>query len=315
MIGNSNPPLLSIIVVIVSDTTRARRSAAHLKTCLAALTSGNGNPPTEIIVPYLPHVAGIDDLKELYPHVTFIPVENIPVGGSGGSREHHDILRARGLAAARGEIIGLLEDHAVPDRQWSDCLVTAHSTWYADYAAVGGAIENDIDRALNWAVYFCDFSKYQNPVPEGASPFASDANVGYKRTALEAIRPVWQEAFHETAVNWALAERGLKLALSREVVVSQHRTDLRLGDAMKERYVWGRSYAATRSQLLGTPQRWLHAVLTPVLPFLLVTRMALVTLKRKRHIPAFIQALPLSLALTLCWSCGEFVGYVTGRTR
>ena len=31
--------------------------------------------------------------------------------GGGGSREHHDELRARGLAVARGAVVALIEDH------------------------------------------------------------------------------------------------------------------------------------------------------------------------------------------------------------
>ena len=74
---------------------------------------------------------------------------------------------------------------------------------------MGGAIENSIDRPLNWAVYFCDFLRYQTPLPDGESALASDANVSYKRTALQAIQPVWRDVFHETSVNAALRARGI----------------------------------------------------------------------------------------------------------
>ena len=78
-------------------------------------------------------------------------------------------------------------------------------------------------------MYFCDFGKYQNPVPAGETAFASDANVAYKRSALDAIKPVWKEKFHETSVNWALREHGGKLVLSPDMVLYQHRLGLRLG--------------------------------------------------------------------------------------
>jgi hypothetical protein len=73
---------------------------------------------------------------------------------------------------------------------------------------VGGAIENGIGRPLNWAVYFCDFLPYQNPVPLGESAIASDACVSYKRAALESTRTIWQEIFHEWSGNGALRSRG-----------------------------------------------------------------------------------------------------------
>jgi hypothetical protein len=124
-----------------------------------------------------------------------------PIGG----REHHDVLRARGLAAAHGDLVGLLEVHARPDPQWCASVAAAHRQ---PYAAVGGAIENGVDRPLNWAVYYCDFGRYQNPVPAGETLFASDANVTYKRAALEGVRPSWQESFREVVVNRALTSLG-----------------------------------------------------------------------------------------------------------
>jgi len=76
---------------------------------------------------------------------------------------------------------------------------------------------------LNWAAYFCDLGKYQNPVRPGRTPFASAVNVSYKRAALESIRPVWHDSFNETRVNGELLRRGEALALAPEVVVRQFR--------------------------------------------------------------------------------------------
>lgn len=305
-------PLLSVVVVIVSDTTDQRQDVAHLAGCLQSLAEQVEAPPMEIIVPYAPPVEGIEDLQRHKPQVVFVPVDDLraPVGG-GASREHHDELRARGLELAKGDLVGLLEDHSRPDPHWSARAVKGHSHEYRDYAGVGGAIENGVDRSLNWAVYFCDFAKYQNPVTDGESAFASDANVIYKRSALDAIRPVWQESFHETAVNWALASRGERLALSCGVVVFQRREHLQLASAIKERFVWGRSYAGTRSRLLGGAKRWVCAAAAPVIPGVLTGRMALGVLRKGRNRGAFLKALPLIGLLTVSWSLGEWLGYVT----
>ena len=184
-VGN---PALSVVVAIVSDTTD-RPDVSHLEPCLAALTQQSGAPAMEIIVPYHPSVDGIARVRERYPDVRFMEVADLRTyTGQGGSREHHDELRARGLAVARGTIVALIEDVGLPAPDWSASVVEAHRQ---PFAAVGGAIENGIDRPLNWAVYFCDFLRYQNPLPEGESAIASDANVSYKRAALESIRPVW----------------------------------------------------------------------------------------------------------------------------
>jgi hypothetical protein len=304
-------PRLSVVVVIVSDTTAARCGTSHLSGCLHALQEQVSPPSMEVIVPHHLQVDGIEDLRREFPNVRFLPVADLRTfhGLGKANREHHDELRARGMRAARGEIIGLLEDHARPDPNWCQEVVAEHEK---GYAAVGGAIENGIDRALNWAVYFCDFGKYQNPVPAGESGFASDANVAYKREALEAIRTTWSDVFREPRVNHALMERGEKIALSPRVVVSQYRAGLLLGSALHERYVWGRSYAAARSAELG-PRRLVLALLSPVLPPMLLLRMWRNNLRKGRATGAFLKALPVTALLLVSWSAGEFAGYLMGE--
>ena len=182
-------------------------------------------------------------------------------------------------------------------------------------AAVGGAIENGVDRPLNWAVYFCDFLRYQNPLAAGESSTLSDANVSYKQVALESIRPIWQEIFHEASVNGALRSRGETLVLAPDVVLYQHRLRLGLSAALKERFVWGRSYAATRAGLAGTRRRMFWAVFAPLLPGLMMARMTLMAWKKRRTMGVFLKALPITTALAVSWSSGEFIGYATGRAN
>jgi len=300
-------PVLSVVVVIVSDTTADRASVSDLEGCLTALRQQIGAPPTEVIVPYHQNTDGIEALAARFPEVRFVAVTAPEIAARrAGSREHHDALRAHGLATARAALLALLEDHARPDAHWSANIVAAHQ---ADGAAVGGAIENGVDRPLNWAVYFCDFAKYQNPLPAGDSAFASDANSAYKRSALESVRSLWQKSFHETVVNDALLSAGKKLRLSPDIVVYQHRSDLRLGSALYERFVWGRSYARTRSTLLSPTRRLLYALLSPLLPLVMMRRIAAIAWQRRRNFGKFVRAAPLAALLACGWSIGECVGY------
>jgi hypothetical protein len=311
-VAKPDQPILSVVVAIVSDTT-GRCDTAHLLPCLAGLTKQSGAPPIEIIVPYHPGIEGMEQVRRQYPGVKLIAVPDLQTYlGQGGNREHHDELRARGLAAATGEIVALIEDHGIVSPDWAATLIEAHKR---PCAAIGGAIENGIDQSLNWAVYFCDFLRYQNPLPDGDSFIASDANVTYKRTALESIRGVWKEIFHESAVNEALRTRGERITLAPKVVLYQHRLGLSLASAVKKRFVWGRSYAATRAGLVDTPKRIFWAVFSPALPPLMLTRMTLMAFQKRRTFGAFLQALPLTSVLIVGWSCGELVGYLTGRAN
>ena len=125
--SESQSPLLSVVVAIVSDTTDSRSDASHLDSCLQALSQQIDAPPMEIIVPYHGNVSGIESMKAhiltsssspltiLKPILPKVEVANITMS-----------FAPRGLAVARGEIIGLLEDHGRSDPHWCARMVEAH---------------------------------------------------------------------------------------------------------------------------------------------------------------------------------------------
>jgi hypothetical protein len=304
-----NKPQLSVVVVIVSDTLSDLPDASSLRGCLEALHRQVNPPPLEVIVPYHPRTAGIDSLKIAFPAVTFLCADDLSTLQVRGDQRHHQELRARGVACAHGDIVGLIEDVGRPDPLWCSEAVRVHGL---DYAAVGGAIENDVDRPLNWAVYFCDFGRYQNPLVEGPASFASDANITYKRHALDSVRPIWQRAFHEPDVNAALLARDQRVGLSPRLIIHQHRTGLNASSALKERVIWARSYAANRSKMLGSLRRGAYLTLSLFLPIILLSRMTLNVIRKGRTVGAFVRALPLTACLTAAWAWGEMLGYLTG---
>jgi hypothetical protein len=304
------PIELSVVVVVVSDTVDRRANASLLAGSLAALESQIDPPSTEVIVPYHPLTRGIDEVKRRFAKIRFIEIGDIAgVSDEKPGREHHDILRARGLAAARGEIVALLEDHGRADPHFSRRVVEAHRS---GRAAVGGAMDNEVDRALNWAVYFCDFGRYQNPVHAGEAATVSDANVSYDRSALSRVVSVWRDAFREPAVNAALTDSGVKLYLDPGVIVSQNRGELSLGTALRERFVWARSYAVERSRGATLSRRFVYAAMSPALPVILTSRMTLAAARKRTRLRQFVRALPFTLVLTAGWAAGEAVGYLTG---
>lgn len=302
-------PSLAVVVTVVSDTSEAADTGS-LEGCLQALQSQADPPPMEVLVTCDARLRGVDQLRQRFPQVKFIAVDKLHTARSGPSREHHDELRGIGLRNSQAPLVALIEDVGRPDSHWCSQLVKEHAQ---PYAAIGGAMENGVDRALNWAVYFGDFGRYQNPILAGPSPYVSDANVCYKREALQRVADAWAGSYNEARVHAALVERGEVLALSPQVIVSQHRLDLRLGPALLERYVWGRSFAAVRVSSTPSSRRAILALLCPLLPFVLLLRQFQNILRTRRNRAAFLRALPLSSLLDLVWSGGEFVGYVTGH--
>lgn len=304
--SSTKAPELSVIIVVVSD-------AKHLEGCLNALFQQVDAPIMEIIVPYDGRDEDIKPLRSRYSNVTFYKVTNLqPVTGiKMRSHEYFDKMRAIGLNLTNGEIVALLEDHDRPDKYWSKKMIEAHK---GPYAAVGGAIDNGINRPLNWAIYFCDFGPYQNPIKTGLSTSISDVNVSYKQKSLHKIRNIWKNNYHEPNVHNALLNLGEKLWLSSEIVVYQHRENLDFCTAMLERYKWGLHYAGFRTQRLTVGKRLLCLTLSPMLPFVLLLRKINGVLKKRRCIIPLIRSLPIMMLLLSFWSIGEFVGYLTSKT-
>jgi len=302
-------PVLSVVVTVVSDTT-GETDTRHLEGCLNALARQQNPPSMEIIVTCDGRLRGVEELQSRFPTVRFLRVAELRTGGAGAGREHHDELRGIGLRAAKGSILAMLEDHGQPAPDWCARVMEGHQ---APHAAVGGAMENGINRVLNWAVFFSDFGRYQNPVARGVSPWLTDANVSYKRSALEKVDHVWKDAYNETLIHRAFHEAGETLWITPDIVVYQHRLDLRWGAALRERYVWGRSYSATRMAGASLPPRLMRAALAPLLPAILVMRHLSNVLQKKRSQGAFFRSLPALILLSVAWSWGELMGYLTGR--
>ncbi len=304
---NTDSPVISIVVGLIAGGRQPTEA------CLTALEPSLADHNVECIVPYDARLTDVEGLAQRFPWADFIDARDRVDAAYFGdhSREHHDILRAVGLLRARGRIIALLEDHGTPSPGWMDAVRLAHQ---GPEAAIGGAVENGVNRILNWAVYYCDFGRYQNPVPPGDAEFLSDSNTSYKREALDAVRELWTDAFHETSVNWELRRRGEKLRLDPAMVVYQTRSTLRFWPALRERFVWGRSFAGTRTTETSSATRAKLIVLSFLLPVVLTARIVLLALRKGRHRSKLLLALPLVALLQVFWSLGEFVGYVTGRT-
>jgi len=298
-------PEISVVVAIIAGGREA------MSACLTALEAGAGSHQLECIVPYDDRLDGVAELTARFPWARFVDARSEVDSSHFGdfSREHHDILRAIGLRQARGRIVALLEDHGTPSRDWVEATLEAHR---GPEAAIGGAVENGVDRTLNWAVYYCDFGRYQNPVPKGEAEFLSDSNVSYKCEALLRVKDRWQDAFHETSVNWELRRLGERLRLEPRMVVYQTRRGLRLQPALRERYVWGRSFAGTRATEVGLARRAVFAVFSFLLPALLTWRVVRQAMAKGQSAGRLLRALPLILLLETIWSFGELIGYLTG---
>ncbi len=300
----NNQLQLTVVVTVVSGKEAVR-------CCLAALTPQIDFAEVEVVVPYDEWSKKVGELAPEFPCVNFHYIENSDPAFSGSAyvREHrlYDRRRAAGLRVSRGRIVAMTEDHALPAQNWCRQILASHES---PSAVIGGAIENGIDRPLNWAWYYSDFGRYGRPLTNHDAEFVSDVNVSYKRAVLMEIYEVWRNCYHETTVHWALRDRGVKLVLDEKITVFQHRPKMSLKEAWFERIAWGRIFAETRSCRLSISQRFALAAGTIFLPIILLQRIIRHMLRQKRTVRQVTSALPFAIFLLTGWSVGEFMGYL-----
>lgn len=299
---------LSVVVTVVDGGDALAR-------CLRGLELQRDVPPLEVIVPWDRFAKGVEELEGSHPSAHFLalgsPATRRPALGAAGQHELFDIRRSAGLAAATGDLVAIVEDRGVPRPDWARQMIDLHTASAgASFAAVGGAIANGRQSALAWAVYFCDYDRYQPPFAAGAVSWLSDTNVCYTRQALEATRTLWCERYHETTVHWALERTGATLWLSPAPVCDQLRDGLRLSDLLRERFAWGLLYGWTRARESSRVERAGLAVMTPLLPGLLWLRKLAAQRAGRPTLARFLRLAPLTWLLLAAWSAGELAAYL-----
>jgi hypothetical protein len=285
-----------------------------LQRCLTALTGQGEPPPMEIVVPWDATIGSVEAWARMFPAVQFLDLGRLSIAHDPstprGQHELFDRRRAAGLAVARGEIIAIVEDRGVPRRGWATTFTRLHAT--LPNAAIGGAIENGDDRVLNWAVYFCDFGRYQLPFSAGPRDYISDVNIAYKRRALDSTRSLWESRYHEPVVHEALRRAGETLLLAPDPVVDEKRDGLHLGSVLAERLAWGRLFGALRAQSASRPRRAALALASPLIAAVLFQRFVRERVAKGTPVGRFVATAPLVLILLIAWTIGEAIGYVTG---
>jgi hypothetical protein len=306
-------PLLSVVLTVVDGGDALRR-------CLHALMTQSGAPAMEIVVPYDSTVAAVasivgDARNSGGPGIRAVDLGHLDTGrpplSAGGQHELIDRRRAAGLSMARGTLVGILEDRGVPRPDWAATAVRLHHE--LPHQVIGGAIENGREHTLNWAVYLCDFGRYQRPFTAGPRRYVSDVNVVYKRQALERTRHIWQTRYHEPLVHWALERDGTELFASPELVVDQMRDGLGIGALLRERFAWGRLFGSLRARDAPLVRRLGLTVLSPLVPGVLFLRLLRDQFARRVSLPQLARAAPAALLLMTAWAIGEAIGVITRR--
>ncbi len=222
------------------------------------------------------------------------------------------VLRWAALEKTSAELVGALESRCVAAPDWARRIVSAHDA--APHApAVGGPVApGSASNAFELGLYFCEYGAFAPPLAQGPARALSGANLSYKRRDLEAERDYldsgrWETFLHE---RWLAAGRELHLcgaAIEFENTMSRR-------TALRQRFHYGRGYAAERVEGAPLPCRALYAGFCALLPLLLTARMARTAFAKSMG-GEFLRALCWTLLLNAAWSAGELAGYTFGSDR
>ncbi len=218
-------------------------------------------------------------------------------------------LRAIGIAHSTGEIVVITEDHCIADANWYTEILKAHES---EHVVIGGAVENaSVKRIVDWAVYLCEYSRYMNPIPSGIVGDIPGNNASYKRRAFDNIQELLDRGFWETFLYWKLKNDGIALCSVPSIIV-YHKKSFGVFEFLSQRYHYGRSFAGMRIADASPSKRVFFVICAPLLPGVLISRIARRIFQKKRHRKEFFLSLPLLSLFMLSWSFGEFCGYLLG---
>jgi len=301
-------PTLSIVLTIV-------QGGDYVRDFLEAVRNFDNPPPLDVIIPYDASVADVASFAPDYPDVRFLDLGVItpihPIATEAGKHELYDRRRSAGLAAAKGDIIGILEDRGLPQADWARNIVRLYAE--TGNNVIGGAIEcMEPVSALNWAFYVTDFGRYGRPFESGPADWVSDVNLTYSRQALEETRHLWKDRYHEPIVHWFLIGKGEELLLSNEVVVHHRRPRAKFSELLPERFHWGRLFGEIRVRNQSNLKRLTLILAGPLIPPVLWLRHYRIQASKGRG-GRYLRTLPYVMLLSTAWTLGEVWGYITKR--
>jgi len=288
-------PKISVVIASVNGPN-------YIDACLGSLQGQTLADRVEVIVADCCGDSVSHLIRQKYPHVRLL---------SFSERKSIPELRAVGMKSAQGDIIAITEDHCLAEPHWCERMLAAHR---AHDGAVGGAVENDpsIRRVIDWAVFFCEYSQFMNPVPTGEVTDIPGNNTSYRREFLAHFADLLDHGGSwEGFLNARLRQKGVKLYSDPSIVVF-HKKSFGFGYFLSQRYHYARSYAGMRLEGAPAWKKLLYAAFCPLLPPLLIGRIGWRVLSKKRHLSRFIQAQPFLWIFSLSWGWGEFVGYLSG---
>ena len=208
-------------------------------------------------------------------------------------------LRARGVEAARGDVVAITEDHCVVGADWCAQILEAFKANPDAMAVSGPVLNGSTDRLIDWANFVYTFGAFFPPVNRAQRYRCPPAaNIAYRRSAVGS---------GPLAVGWLELELGPRLFFQRAIhthdaITVTHVQSHGFWGTLRAHFHNGRSTTGLRRAPLarGTlPWKHFASAYRSMSP-------------GTRSAPAVRAALPLVFLLSCCHAAGEVVGSLAG---
>lgn len=287
----------------VSIVVASYNARASVEECLTMLGGQRSEGGTEIIVVDNSTDGTTEIIRRRFHSVRLV---------AGPSSALIPELWETGIRHSTADIVAITTAHCVPGNDWVARMLHAHD---APVPAIGGAIENDGSASIvDWAVYFCRYSRYMLPFPEGFVTEIPGENASYKREHIDRCQHARRNGFWESVVHAELKKAGFQLLLVPSIVV-YHKRSYGFSGFLKQRFRHAMEFGRWRTSEVTSSQRALHIAFCPAIPFVLLVRIVRQVLTKRRYRTKLLVALPLLVLFLLAWTLGELFGYLRGPTR
>ena len=289
--------------VVASVVIASVNGLPAIGACLDALARQDDGPSAEVVVVDRCGEETRAALRARFPGVQVVAADrdtSIPA------------LRAMGMARARGAMVAILEDHCNVQPGWLRAIARQRE---AGTQVVGGGVENgSVERAVDWAAFFCEYARFMPPVPRGEVREIAGNNTVYDSAILARLGPEARAEAWESFLHARMRALGVPFRSDPDLLVV-HKKSFGYLEFLSQRYHYSRSFAGLR--LRGSPwwKRVGYACATPLLPPLLMGRLIGTVARKRRHGARFARAAPVLGTFFLSWAFGEAAGALFGPGR
>jgi len=272
----------------VKPVYQAARKQTDGRDIEVLIIDGSGEPPP--------------DPSELSDNTRIIEMTDADIGE----------MRMRGYREARGEIVGMIEDHVIVSPDWIDMMLSVHRE-HPEAIAVGGGVKNGTPYHLvDWASFYSGHAPYLYPFPTGPAEFLDGAYVSYKREPLQHILDGLSDRAIETLINEEIKASGGVLWGDERLYVS-HLQSRGFAPTLRLHFYAGQHFEGTRRE--GRSDGTSRLVRAALLPLPRVARRLATAHERGEPLGRLVRVAPAMFLVFSSQAVGEMTGIVSGPGR